>query len=104
MKNINALPKIDFQKCTGCTKCVGVCPGLAIFVVKVKGDQALITLPYEFLPIPKIGDVVDAVDREGSIRGKAKVIRVSSRGETTVITIQVEKSLAMQIRMIKVNP
>ena len=104
MKNINALPKIDFQKCTGCTKCVGVCPGLAIFVVKVKGDQALITLPYEFLPIPKIGDVVDAVDREGNIRGKAKIIRTNSRGETTVITIQVEKSLAMEIRMIKVNP
>ena len=49
MKDINAPPVNDFEKCIGCTKCVGVCPGLAIFVVKVKDDKAWITLPYEFV-------------------------------------------------------
>lgn len=103
MKDINALPRIDFEKCTGCTNCVGICPGLAIFVVKIKGDSAFVTLPYEFLPSPKIGDIVDAVDREGKKRGDAKVVRVNARGKTAVVTVQVDKSLAMDVRMIQVR-
>jgi Fe-S-cluster-containing hydrogenase component 2 len=103
MKDINALPRVDFEKCTGCTKCVGICPGLAIFVVKVTGDNALVTLPYEFLPLPKVGDIVDAVDREGKVRGDVKVVRINSRGNTAVVTVQVEKALAMDVRMIRVR-
>ena len=64
MENINALPKIDYEKCIGCGKCIEVCPGLAIFVVKVN-EKALISLPYEFLPLPKEGQKVKALDREG---------------------------------------
>jgi Fe-S-cluster-containing hydrogenase component 2 len=32
-KSINALPKVDFEKCNGCGLCIAQCPGLAIFVV-----------------------------------------------------------------------
>ena len=78
MESINDLPKLDFNKCTGCKRCVGICPGLAIFVVKIKEDKALITLPYEFLPAPKVGDIVTALDREGKSRGDAKVVKVFS--------------------------
>lgn len=102
MKNINDLPKIDFNKCTGCKQCVGICPGLAIFVVKVKDDTALITLPYEFLPVPKVRDMVTALDREGKSKGDAKVIKVNRKGKTVVITIEVVKDLAMIVRNIKV--
>lgn len=102
MKNINDLPKVDFSRCTGCRQCVGICPGLAIFVVKVKDDKALITLPYEFLPVPKVGDMVTALDREGKSSGKAKVIKLNKKGKTIVITIEVDKNLAMEIRNIKV--
>ena len=102
MKNINDLPKIDFNKCTGCRQCVGICPGLAIFVVKVKDDTALITLPYEFLPIPNVGDMVTALDREGKPKGDTKVIKVNRKGKTVVITIEVIKDLAMIVRNIKV--
>jgi len=102
MKDINALPKVDFDKCTGCRRCVGICPGLAIFVVKIKDNKALITLPYEFLPIPKFGDIATALDREGKARGKAKVVRLNESGKTTVITIETEKILAMEVRNIKV--
>ncbi len=101
MENINDLPKIDFNKCTGCKRCVGICPGLAIFVVKIKEDKALITLPYEFLPAPKVGDIVTALDREGKSRGDAKVIKVNREGKTIVITIEVSKDLAMEVRNIK---
>jgi len=103
MKDINALPEVDYNKCTGCKRCVGICPGLATFVVKVEDKKALITLPYEFLPIPKVGDNVTALDREGKTKGTAKVIKVNKSGKTTVVTIEVDKDLAMEVRNIKLD-
>lgn len=102
MKDINAPPVNNFDKCIGCTKCVGICPGLAIFVIKIKDDKALITLPYEFVKIPKVGDIVQALDREGIVRGKALVKKVLQQGKTLVVSIEVHKSLAMDIRNITV--
>jgi sarcosine oxidase subunit alpha len=103
MKDINDTPKIDYNKCTGCKQCVGICPGLAIFVIKIKGDKALITLPYEFLPVPEVGDIVIALDRNGKPRGSAKVIRVKKSNKTFVVTIEIEKDLAMDVRNIKLE-
>ena len=103
MKDINALPDIDFEKCVGCEKCVGICPGLAIFVVKVKDGAALITLPYEFLPVPQIGDKVKVLDREGKMRDMGIVKKVVKKGKTTVVTVEVKKELAMDIRNIRVD-
>ena len=102
MKDVNAPPVNDFDRCIGCTKCVGVCPGLAIFVVKVKDDTAWVTLPYEFVPSPKVGNVVKALDRAGSIQGDAVVTKVVKQGKTLVLTIEIESRLAMDIRNIKV--
>ncbi len=102
MKDINAPPVNDFEKCIGCMKCVGVCPGLAIFVIKIKDNKAWITLPYEFVTVPKVGDVVQALDRVGMVRGKALVKKVVKQGKTMVVTIEVDNSLAMDIRNIKV--
>jgi len=101
MKSINDLPIIDFNKCTGCRRCVGICPGLAIFVVKITDSKALITLPYEFLPVPNVGNIVTALDREGKSRGLAKVVKVNKNEKTTVITIEVDKVLAMEVRNIR---
>ena len=102
MKDINAPPVNDFEKCIGCTKCVGVCPGLAIFVVKIKDDNALITLPYEFVPVPSVGDTVKALDRTGAVRSNAVVKKVVRNGKTMVVTIDVDSSLAMDVRNIQV--
>ncbi|MCU0850775.1 MAG: 4Fe-4S binding protein [Candidatus Thermoplasmatota archaeon] len=102
MKDINAPPMNDFEKCIGCTKCVGVCPGLAIFVIKKVGKKAWVTLPYEFVPVPKVGDTVQALDRTGSLRGTALVKKVIKQGKTMVITIEIESTFAMDIRNIRV--
>jgi Fe-S-cluster-containing hydrogenase component 2 len=102
MKDINAPPMNDFEKCIGCTKCVGICPGLAIFVVKVKENTAWVTLPYEFIPVPQVGAIVKALDRTGAARGNALVKKVIKQGKTMVITIEITSDLAMDIRNIKV--
>ena len=103
MKDINDTPEVDYDKCTGCKRCVGICPGLAIFVVKVEDDKALITFPYEFLPIPTVGDKVTALDRAGKSRGSAEIIKVNESGKTTIVTIKVDKELAMEVRNIKLD-
>ena len=103
MKDINDTPKIDYSKCTGCKRCVGICPGLAIFVIKYKDDKALITIPYEFLPIPKVEDFVLALDREGKPIGKARIVMVKKSNKTTVLTIEVEKEVAMEVRNIRLD-
>lgn len=102
MKDINALPFVDFDKCIGCGKCVGICPGLAIFLTKIEDDKALITLPYEFLPIPKTGEIIKALDREGNIRGNGIVKKVIKNEKTVILTIEVQKNLVMDVRNIKV--
>jgi Fe-S-cluster-containing hydrogenase component 2 len=102
MEDINALPVVDYDACIACGNCVGVCPGLAIFVVKHLADHALVTLPYEMLPIPKKDEKVDALDRSGSIIEKAVVKRVRRQGKTYIVTIKTSKKHAMAIRNIRV--
>ena len=103
MKDINALPIADYDKCTGCGKCIGICPGLAIFLIKIKDNRALITLQYEFLPIPEVGSKVKALDREGNMVDNAIVKRVIKKGKTMVITVEANEDLAMNIINIRVN-
>jgi Fe-S-cluster-containing hydrogenase component 2 len=103
MKDINAIPIMNFDKCIGCGKCIGVCPGLAIFVVKIKDGKALVSLPYEFLPVPEIGSKVKALNREGKVIGDAVVKRVIEKGKTMTVTIEAKEKLAMDIRNIRVN-
>lgn len=101
METINAIPRIDWDKCTGCSICVSKCPGLAIFVVDLsKQDKAYVTLPHEFLPIPKKGDEVILLSRYGERVGKGKVVKVWEYNRTWVVTVEVPKELAMEVRAI----
>jgi len=103
MNDINALPKIDFEKCTGCGACISKCPGLAVFVVDMtySDNEALIKIPYEF-NLPKIGDTVKVLNRKGDVKGDAKVIRVvKEKDKTGIVSIAVKKSLVMDIRNIR---
>lgn len=104
MKDINEPPKIDYDKCIGCKKCVGICPGLAIFVVKIlDNNKALVTLPYEQLPIPEEGDIVEGLNRKGEKIDNVKVKKVKREGKTMVLTVETKEEYAMDIRNIKVK-
>jgi len=101
MEDINSPPIIDFDKCTGCTRCVGVCPGLAIFVVKISEEKGWVTIPYEFLPVPKEGEIVDVLDRRGEVVGTGKITRVRKQGTTWVVTVEAERDKVMDVRNIR---
>ena len=105
-KDINDLPQIDFDKCTGCGICISSCPGLAIFVIDMNysDEKSLVKLPHEMLPLPEKGEDVYALDRAGSILGKVKVIKVLKiKNKTNIISIEVPKSMAMKVRSVKVE-
>lgn len=103
MKDINAIPVVDYTKCIACGKCVGVCPGLAIFVVKKEDEKGVLTLPYEFLPVPEKGNRVETLDRMGEKIGEGKVKRVRKQGKTMVVTIVLDEKDLMNVRHVRVK-
>jgi Fe-S-cluster-containing hydrogenase component 2 len=106
--DINERPRIDHEKCNGCGLCVNRCPGLAIFVVDqtYSDSEALVKLPYEFLPLPKPGDVVTAINRLGQAVGKARVVKVQSGKQmdgTNIVWLAVPQDLSMEVRHFKME-
>jgi thioredoxin reductase/ferredoxin len=94
----------DEQKgCTGCLRCVAVCPGLAITLVDFRKSQELaqVSLPYELQPDNlKIGDLVEVSDPEGETLGCFPVLKVRqlpSFSGTTIVTVEVPTELAPQV-------
>ena len=83
--SINELPVLIEKRCTGCGSCIPVCPGLAIFLVDetYSDREDLVSLPYEFLPLPKKGDKVDLLNRRGAPVGRGKVARVLNHKKMT---------------------
>lgn len=99
-------PIIDYEKCTGCTLCMDICPGLAIFVVNMnyKESKALVFIPYEMLPLPKKGEKVNALGRSGKKIGEAEVINIrKGKGRTYIVSIVVDRELTMEARSIKMQ-
>jgi Fe-S-cluster-containing hydrogenase component 2 len=108
MQDINQIPRINHEKCSGCSLCVSICPGLACFILDetYSEDEGTITIPYEFLPLPKQGQEVNVLDREGNIVGKGKVLKVKRNNKidhTYVITVAVLKTLLWSIRNIRMG-
>lgn len=104
MEDINDTPDVDHDRCTGCGICVTECPGLAIFVIDCsKEDHCLVTVPYEYLPVPEKGDTVVVLDREGNDVGEAEVVRVRESGKTYAVTLKVEPGAVWDVRGLEVR-
>ena len=105
-ERITDLPKLDAGKCTGCGKCIAACPGLAIFVVDpdYSKTEASVDFPYEYLPLPAVGDMVPAVDRSGREVCTGRILSVrkpASYQGTTVISMAVPAQYADTVRSIR---
>jgi len=103
---LTAIPKVNYDLCTGCTICVSKCPGLACFVIdKTPEDYSIIKLPYELLPLPDRGEVVDCLDRTGKpvTQGEVMMVTEPSRDGTKVIWVKVPKGFEMVVRSIRVR-
>jgi len=98
---------MDNSKCNGCILCMTKCPGLAIITVDAtySDTKALIGLPYEFMPLPEVGQIVQALDRAGQVVGEAEVVRVvTPKNKVTIVYIAVSKGLIKTVRHIKILP
>jgi Fe-S-cluster-containing hydrogenase component 2 len=105
-KPITNLPYIDFEKCIGCGICVAACPGLAIYVKDYcySDNEALITFPYEYLPLPKVGDTVTAVDRKGQEVGLGRIVKVfqsKASNKTALVSIAYPKQFFEEVVTMK---
>ncbi len=102
--SINSIPKINYEKCTGCGICVSKCPGLAIFMVQelLNSNKAIMGFPYEFLPLPQKNEKVHVLSKEGEIINTGKVGKVSNFGnKTPIVYVEIDKSLIDKARHIK---
>ncbi len=103
---ITNLPTVDFEKCVGCGVCVAKCSGMAIFIVDKTYSEttATVAFPYEYYPLPEKDQVIEAVNRKGEVVCEGKVIRVlnpANFDHTPVITIEIPKEYADEVRSMK---
>jgi Fe-S-cluster-containing hydrogenase component 2 len=106
-KPITNLPRLVEEKCKGCGECIPACPGLAIFLLNrtYSPEEAAVSIPYEYLPLPEPGSTVDALDRRGERVCRGRVIRItnpSKNDKTAVVTIAVPKLHSDEVRGIRV--
>ncbi len=103
---ITTLPTLKGEKCTGCGICASKCPGLAIFIVnKVYSETtATVGFPYEYIPLPVVGEKVKGLNRKGEVVCDANVVKVmnpKSFDHTPIVTIEIPKDFADEVRNMK---
>jgi sarcosine oxidase, subunit alpha len=103
------VPSFDGE-CSGCEKCVAICPGLAITLVdwrKQNDGSALVTVPFEFSAgRVKEGERVVVLDTAGAVLGEAKVERVRApkyADRALLVKVRADKSIAKRIAGIRVQ-
>ncbi len=95
--------------CTGCEKCVAICPGLAITLVDGRKDAEFptVVIPYEFLKEGiKEGDRVVVQDTEGGRLGEVEVVGVralKANDRTVLVKVRAPRAYAAKIAGIRVQ-
>lgn len=99
---------VDWDVCTGCTQCVAVCPGMSIFMQRIEDGKGYVTMAYEFLPEPKIGDKAQLLDRSGEVVGEGRVVNPTyqAKGDAYprwVVTVEMDDpELSYEVRAIRI--
>ncbi|MEI6079763.1 MAG: FAD-dependent oxidoreductase [bacterium] len=100
---INQQPNYDPSKCVGCGKCLAACPGRAILLVQYNytDKTSRVCLPFEFLPEPKKGELVELLDKEGSFVCKGTVLATKffdNKERCSIVEIELPKDKAFSVR------
>lgn len=93
-EDINKQPRLLIDLCTGCGICVTSCPGLAIMTAEIRLDRAVFKIPYEMLPIPKEKEILQGIDRNGTVICDALIEKVmvnAKQDKTLLVTVSVDK-------------
>jgi sarcosine oxidase subunit alpha len=95
--------------CTGCEKCVTICPGLAVSLVDYRKDPEFptVTLPYEFLKDGiEVGDRVTVLDTEGRPLAEVEVTGVraiKANDRTVLVKLRTPKAVAKKVAGLRVQ-
>ncbi|MFO7618485.1 MAG: FAD-dependent oxidoreductase [Thermoplasmata archaeon] len=108
---MTGIPQLH-NDCIGCTRCVAICPGLAITLVDTgydpAGRKALVTLPWE-MPEGTIvpGQTVQTVGFEGEEVGKGKAMAVRKtawQNRRSLLVLEVPMDQAEKVAGIRMFP
>jgi len=103
-------PQFD-GNCLGCTRCVSICPGLAITLVDKRYDKtkktARVVIPWE-MPKGTIknGETVKTTDIQGNLIGKGKVIAMKKskwQNKRELVSLEVPYKQADKIAGIRIK-
>ncbi|MHB8054256.1 MAG: FAD-dependent oxidoreductase [Candidatus Aminicenantales bacterium] len=95
--------------CTGCEKCVTICPGLAVALVDYRKDPEFptVTIPYEFLKESiEVGDRVHVLDTGAAELGEVEVVGVRAiraNDRTVLVKVKAPKAFARKIAGIRIQ-
>ncbi|MBN1329679.1 MAG: FAD-dependent oxidoreductase [Candidatus Heimdallarchaeota archaeon] len=96
------------QECSGCGKCVAVCPGLAITLVDYRKDPkfAFVTIPFEMGEKSiKKGDIVHVMSNTHEIGDfpveNVRILKGFSK--TELVTVKIPKEVAKEVTGIQVQ-
>ncbi len=96
-------------ECTGCTKCVTICPGLAITMVDGRKDPdfPIVSVPFEQSGAHvEEGTMVLATGQEGEVLGNFEVVGVKNRkfaDRTLLVQLRAPKGMAPLIAGIRMQ-
>ncbi len=100
----------DGKGCTGCEKCVAICPGLAITMVDYRKDAEFptVAIPIEFLKETLgTGDSVIVEDTEGQPLGRVEVAAVKAikaNDRTVIVKVRAPRAYAKKIAGLRLQP
>jgi ferredoxin len=111
--DIRRLPSFVAEKggkgCTGCEKCVAICPGLAITLVDYRKDAEFptVAVPFELLQdTVAAGDHVVVEDTDGNPLGRVEVgaVKVLKANDRTVLVkVRAPRAFAKKIAGIRIQ-